>query len=216
MSKLAKQVESGFGDGNGNGNGNKGGSDAESGDSGENCYAFLAKDARWKVTEDYVTKNGGFDAIEEATIAAAFKDWDDQVSFEVFGNQDDSQEVNGADTESPDGLNEIMYGNIAEENVIAVALVWGIFGGPPFARELVEHDITFDNVDFEFGDAEADSSLMDFPSITKHEFGHSVGLADLYQDECAEQTMYGYADEGETNKRDLEAGDKKGIQELYL
>ena len=56
---------------------------------------------------------------------------------------------------------------------------------------------------------------MDLDSIVTHELGHSVGLGDLYTAECAEQTMYGYATEGETKKRDLEAGDIVGIQKLY-
>jgi hypothetical protein len=56
---------------------------------------------------------------------------------------------------------------------------------------------------------------MDFENIATHELGHSVGLGDLDEDRCSDQTMYGYADYGETNKRDLEAGDIKGISELY-
>ena len=56
---------------------------------------------------------------------------------------------------------------------------------------------------------------MDFESIATHELGHSVGLDDLYTAECAEQTMYGYATEGETKKRSLEAGDIEGVGQLY-
>lgn len=54
-----------------------------------------------------------------------------------------------------------------------------------------------------------------FESIATHELGHSVGLDDLYDGSCSEQTMYGYATEGETKKRTLEAGDIAGVQELY-
>jgi hypothetical protein len=69
-----------------------------------------------------------------------------------------------------------------------------------------------------FASARSDSGeagKMDFENIATHELGHSVGLGDLYTDACSEQTMYGYADNGETKKRTLEAGDIKGVQELY-
>jgi len=56
---------------------------------------------------------------------------------------------------------------------------------------------------------------MDFPNIATHELGHSFGLNDLYTDGCSTQTMYGYADYGEIDKRDLEDGDIQGIWELY-
>jgi hypothetical protein len=33
-------------------------------------------------------------------------------------------------------------------------------------------------------------------NIATHELGHGVGLADLYDDQWSEQTMYGYATYG--------------------
>ncbi|MCK4367642.1 MAG: matrixin family metalloprotease [Thermoplasmata archaeon] len=56
---------------------------------------------------------------------------------------------------------------------------------------------------------------MDFENVATHELGHRVGLADLYNAKSSEQTMYGYADYGETKKRTLEAGDIVGVQALY-
>ena len=53
------------------------------------------------------------------------------------------------------------------------------------------------------------------PRDPYYELGHSVGLADLYTARCSDQTMYGYASLGETQKRSLEAGDTAGIRKLY-
>jgi hypothetical protein len=60
-----------------------------------------------------------------------------------------------------------------------------------------------------------DKNVMDFLNIATHELGHGFGLGDLYQSKWSTQTMYGYADYGETMKRTLESGDIAGIQAIY-
>jgi hypothetical protein len=74
--------------------------------------------------------------------------------------------------------------------------------------------MVFDEADFDWA-MDGSSLAMDFENIAIHELGHSLGMGDLYESSCAEETMYGYASNGETKKRDLEAGDITGIQELY-
>jgi len=179
------------------------------------CYGFLAKGAKWKTTEPYVV--GDVDAV---ATARDLETWDSQVpSFEIFGSQG-AGSVDGADTITPDDKNEIMFGDISSPGAIAVAIVWGIFSGPPSTRELVEYDVVFDNVDYNWYDCTQTSCTsenkgMDFENIATHELGHAAGMADLYPSQCSEQTMYGYAAPGETKKRDLDTGDIKGVQELY-
>jgi len=56
---------------------------------------------------------------------------------------------------------------------------------------------------------------MDLLNIAIHELGHSLGLSDFYNSECSLETMYGYASNGETNKRTLAVGDVVGISGLY-
>lgn len=91
--------------------------------------------------------------------------------------------------------------------------MWGIFSGPPFARELVEWDQVYDDVDFAWSSTGA-SGAMDFENIATHEFGHALGLGHP-DNACTEETMYAYADYGETKKRDLNAGDIAGVAKLY-
>ena len=99
-------------------------------------------------------------------------------------------------------------------SLIAVTVVWGIFAGPPSQRELVEWDLLMNEAEFEFGDADADDSVMDIENIAVHELGHAAGLGHP-SNSCTEETMYAYADFGETKKRTLEAGDMAGILALY-
>jgi len=56
---------------------------------------------------------------------------------------------------------------------------------------------------------------FDIQNIATHEFGHPVGLDDLYDEIYSELTMYGYSSKGETKKRSLEEGDILGAQARY-
>ena len=69
--------------------------------------------------------------------------------------------------------------------------------------------------DWQFGNADSDSLKMDLQNIATHELGHSAGMGDLYSLSCDQETMFGYSQEGETNKRDLNNGDIAGITSLY-
>ena len=108
----------------------------------------------------------------------------------------------------------VYFGDVEDSNAIAITIVWGVFRGAPSSRELVEWDQIYDDVDFDWS-MSGEAGKMDFENIATHELGHSMGLGDLYTSDCSDQTMYGYASEGETNKRTLESGDITGIQELY-
>ncbi len=64
--------------------------------------------------------------------------------------------------------------------------------------------------------ATGEAGKMDVQNIVTHEAGHGwVGLADLYGTADSPKTMYGYAQTGETYKRDLAAEDIAGCQWEY-
>lgn len=175
------------------------------------CFTFLGN-ARWRVTEDYV-----LDATSRSfgtSITDSFETWDAEVSFNVFGMEDISATVDGPDTVSPDGKNEIMFGIVESPGAIAVSIVWGIFSGPPSQRRIVEYDVIFDDVDFAWATT-GSPGVMDVQNIATHEFGHCLGLGDIYDSTCSEETMYGFAVGGETKKRDLNSGDITGVRKLY-
>lgn len=72
----------------------------------------------------------------------------------------------------------------------------------------------FARLDFDWS-LDGAPGAMGFENIATHELGHSLGLNDQYESQCADVTMYGYAGEGEINKRDLEINDITGVYELY-
>ncbi|MBI2629083.1 matrixin family metalloprotease [Candidatus Pacearchaeota archaeon] len=198
------------------------------GGGGNTCYGFLASGAKWKNIEPYIVNATNTEGLNEdfvkSNIASDISAWEDAadglvdsiVTKNILGDENLLGVVDGVDEVSPDGKNEVYFGSIDSSGAIAVTIVWGVFSGPPSTRKLVEWDQVYDQVDFEWTEnALVEPSKMDFWNIAIHELGHSFGMNDLYNSECSEETMYGYGTEGETKKRDLNAGDIAGIKKLY-
>lgn len=182
------------------------------------CYGFLAKGAKWKSVEPWVMNPANSDSLDTSfafnNLAGDIAKWEAAASANILGNGTSTTDTLVADTASPDDKNEVYFADVADPGVIAVTIVWGVFGGPTFNRQLVEWDQVYDDVDHDWS-ATGEPGKMDFENIATHELGHSVGMADLYTLACSEQTMYGYADNGENKKRTLESGDITGINALY-
>jgi len=181
-----------------------------------NHYSFLAKGAKWKTLpiEYFINPtnpDGSEEGIITTTISLSAQEWDKATGAELFAGYTIDYSANW-DGDIPDNHNEISFGDYPQANVIAVTVIWGIFGGPVGRRKITEFDIMFDT-DFDWGDGEANPLLMDLQNIATHELGHGLGLGDIYY--CSFETMYGYSWEGDIQKRDLYTGDIAGIQELY-
>lgn len=182
------------------------------------CYGFLARGAKWKTLESYLMNPNNSQMLDPdvttAIVASGIGKWEAAAGANILGNGTWATEILEADTVSTDGKNEVYFGSISEPGAIAITIIWGVFGGPPSQRQLVEWDQVYDEFDYEWSTS-GEAGKMDFDNIATHELGHSAGLDDLYTLECAEQTMYGYADYGETKKRTLEDGDMTGVRKLY-
>ena len=193
--------------------------------SGSTCYGYLASGAKWKWVEPWVVNPANNSSIADNDVFGIFSSsiskWEDatdgNVGFgagvNVIGDGSTTSSALAADTVSPDDLNEAYFGEIEDSDTIAATIIWGIFSGPTRNRKLVEWDQIYNTVYGWSSTGEADK--MDLDNIVTHEIGHSFGMNDLYTSSCWVQTMFGYADFGETIKRTLEAGDINGINKLY-
>lgn len=183
------------------------------------CYTYLANGAKWKTVEPWLVNPANVSGLTDEfvfnNLDLDISKWEVAASgFDILGDGALISTPLEADTVAPDGLNEVYFGSIEDSNAIAVTIIWGVFGGAPKNRRLVEWDMVYDEVDFAWS-ATGEADKMDFENIATHELGHSVGMGDLYELKCSFETMYGYASNGETNKRDLNVGDIEGISKLY-
>ena len=181
------------------------------------CYSFLSKGAKWKEIEPWVVNPSNLRGLDELfvfdNLTLDIIKWETPASKDIIGNGTSTYDIFWADTVAPDGKNEIYFDYISEPGVIAKTIIWGYFGGVPQNRELIEFDMIIDDVKYDWSSI-GESGKMDFENIISHELGHAFGLGHP-DDSCVEETMYRYADFGETKKRTLNTGDIKGIQELY-
>lgn len=203
-------------DGGPGGGGSPGGGDEDT----SSCFALISKGASWGTAEPWIvnTANGeglsqSFDVLDN--LSSDLDKWESAANSNIFGNGSTTTDLLEADYVSPDGLNEVYFGDIGDisNGAIAVAIVWGVFSGPPPFRSIVEWDMVFNNSDFDWSSS-GEAGKMDFENIATHETGHAAGLGHP-SDSCTEETMYRFAANGETKKRDLNDGDIAGINKLY-
>jgi predicted Zn-dependent protease len=181
------------------------------------CYKFLTPTkVKWPTLPvSYVINpvNPVQSLDQNLVVSAVFnaaEEWDSHTSKEIMSN---SSQYNIDYSVTPgvqDYKNVIGFGNYPEAGVIAVTTVWY----NPATKAIVEFDMMLDT-DWVWGDATVDPSVMDLQNIATHEFGHAIGLGDVYNSYCSEVTMYGYSDYGEVKKRTLEQPDITGLQALY-
>lgn len=185
------------------------------------CYGFLAEGAKWKGTlENWIVDSENTGGLSASYIVSNMADdigkWEFASGTDILGTGN-ANVVSNPKTFGKiiNNQNEVTFAPIRSRGAIAVTYIWGIFSGPIASRQLTEWDQVY-NTNYAWSeDATGSTSLMDFENIATHELGHSVGMNDLYNTSCSTQTMYGYADYGEIDKRSLESEDVTGIQALY-
>jgi len=176
------------------------------------CYKFLTgSKVKWPSTVSYVINPvNPVQTLDETfvtnAISTSAETWDVETSKELMNRYTiDYTAKYGVQNYE----NAITFGDYPTTGVIAVTTTWY----NPATKAIVEFDIMFDT-DWTWGDA-TDTTIMDLQNIATHELGHGVGLADIYNTTCSAVTMYGYSNNGDIQKRTLEAPDIKGLQTLY-
>ena len=113
-----------------------------------------------------------------------------------------------------DNVNAILWGKLNRSS-LGITFVW-------FSRdsgEVIEVDTVFNKrqpwaIFSSAPDCQAAPHAYDLQNVATHEFGHWVGLDDLFDESDKDLTMYGFSAGGEVKKRTLGTGDVSGKAEL--
>lgn len=160
----------------------------------------------WYTTANYYInprdKYGFTDSEVVNAIIISANTWDEETSALVFSYK-------GTTTRSAgrrDGYNVVAWGTY-RRGAIAVTYIW--YSG----STILETDVRM-NTYYRWS-LSGESGKMDVQNIMTHEFGHWVGLDDLYSNSDYWLTMYGYSKNGETYKQTLGWGDIDGLEAWY-
>ena len=168
---------------------------------------WLDGTASYYVNPDVSLVTGGDPVAVINAVNAAAEAWDDEVITAELFNYVDTTAKNWY---AEDGQNTISWVKFLPRDYIAIAVMW-------YDQDMViwEVDIVFNTFhNWGINPVKKDRAF-DIQNIATHEFGHPVGLDDLYNEIYSELTMYGYSKTGETKKCSLEEGDIAGAQSLY-
>lgn len=178
----------------------------------KNDPGYKLMKVKWLWQEDYVINLASIPdeltspATVQTIISGSSAAWDDETGRALFGQV---TEDNDAHYGNYDDKNTVEFGKYVSPEVIAVTTVWYSMSN----KAILEFDMLF-NTDYEWSTS-GYSVAMDLQNIASHEFGHAVGLNDIYNSYYDYVTMYGYADYGETYKSTLAPPDITGLQKLY-
>lgn len=206
------------------GGNNGGGGGGGGGDDTSDCFSYLANGAAWAAGEGYLLDTANQSGLGSADVTGAFDagvgEWNNVTASDALGARSGGSADVASIGVATNDINEAVFAPIADNGVIGVTYVWGIFRGPPSGRSLVEWDMILDDDgDFDWrtdGTYAAGDGLytVDLASVVTHELGHAIGLGHA-PDTCTQETMFRSYAEGDTHQRTINAGDIAGAQSLY-
>ena len=111
-----------------------------------------------------------------------------------------------------DGTNLVAFGSA--RGAIAITTTWYWTGTGEIAESdmILGSGLAWSMTSPSAGDCGGVANTYDVQNIATHEFGHQVGLLDLYSNVDKDLTMYGYGTPKELKKDSLGAGDITGAR----
>jgi len=154
-----------------------------------------------KLTEDFVV----------SAISAAAATWNKAIKKNAF---DKEYAVDGT-IKAPvvDGTNSIVFSDIfLDTSIISETSLYVDSSTTPWT--IIEFDILL-NSKLAWGDATQDPNVMDVQAVVTHELGHALGLGDVWDPACSQDTMYGFSSFGSTQDRKLSKPDIRALRLIY-
>lgn len=184
--------------------------------SSSDCYVLNSHHARVNpsLPWDVDTKGSGLsEAVAVVAIEASMHNWGKLTTWPVWGarRQNSFAPIN-IDQDAPDGLCEISFGQIFDENGLASQTILGVTIAwlDTVTQRIIEWDVKLNSA-FGFGDASQNIEVIDFLSVMLHELAHCAGLL---HSPCSSSVMYPYLNRGQL-KRNMTQSDITGFETLY-
>jgi hypothetical protein len=157
-------------------------------------------------------------SLNRSTVPSSVANSVDSVLNESFSTWFSGVFSQGPDTKAKrarlDNVNAILWKKMGR-STLGATFVW-------FSRvtgEVIEVDTVFNKrlpwaIFANSPECQSSPVAYDLQNIATHEFGHWIGLEDLFDDNAKDLTMYGFSAGGEVKKRTLGRGDIDGRNEL--
>jgi len=161
---------------------------------------------------NYSTKPPNFsDEAVKSIIELAFSTVQGGGGGILFHYAGDSSELKT----SNDRRNTVMW-QVLPGGIAAMTYIWTEDGRLVDADTIFNKRYSWTSTDYNGqNDCGGPLKSFDLRNIATHEFGHWVGLGDLYNQESRDLTMYGFASRGELKKTTLGLGDITAIRGLW-
>jgi len=146
--------------------------------------------------------------------------WQSLTSRRLWGSLVKGATMTHINASTPSSFNGLRFAVVQDSQgrtntILAITISWyrSISGG----FEIFHWNQLYNTgIPYGWGDSAQEDDVFDLPSTLTHEFGHTLGLRDIYDTEdCQDVTMFFSGSLGDTDKRTLEQGDRDGFRELY-